>query len=227
MIRNIKSLKESDFVLFLQNPRQEFYNKFSSDIIVFLIITAFKFLLLISKTIFTDGPFFDPEDLESLSANVFISHIFIVPLIEEFAFRGLLRFKSKLVFFLSLLTLMFIFSFSSFLKNENLKNISLVIIAIVGFISIINKSVYKKINLLITKNIRILIIVSSIGFGLMHLTNYEAFDWINLFGIFGKIIGGIFLCYITIKYSIWHSFLFHALNNIIPFLLILMYYILN
>ncbi|MRM82654.1 CPBP family intramembrane glutamic endopeptidase [Riemerella anatipestifer] len=225
MIRNIKSLKESDFVLFLQNPRQEFYNKFSSDIIVFLIITAFKFLLLISKTIFTDGPFFDPEDLESLSANVFISHIFIVPLIEEFAFRGFLRFKSKFMFFLSSLAIMFLCF--SFLKNENLKNISLVIIAIVGFISIINKSVYKKINLLITNNIRILIIVSSICFGLMHLTNYETFDWINLFGIFGKIIGGTFLCYIAIKYSIWHSFLFHALNNIIPFLLILMYYILN
>ncbi|MGY5677741.1 hypothetical protein [Riemerella anatipestifer] len=119
MIRNIKSLKESDFVLFLQNPRQKFYNKFSSDIIIFIILTAFKFLLLIPKTIFTDGPFFDPEDLESLSANVFISHIFIVPLIEEFAFRGFLRFKSKFMFFLSLLTLMFIFSFSSFLKNEN------------------------------------------------------------------------------------------------------------
>ncbi|MDD1524221.1 hypothetical protein CYV15_06900 [Riemerella anatipestifer] len=227
MIRSIKSLKESDFVLFLQNPRQKFYNKFSSDIIIFIIITAFNFLLLIPKTIFTDGPFFDPEDLESLSANVFISHIFIVPLIEEFVFRGFLRHKSKLMFFLSLLALMFIFLFSSFLKNENLKDILLVIIPIVGFISIINKSVYKKINLLITNNIRILIIVSSIGFGLMHLTNYEAFDWINLFGIFGKIIKGIFLCYITIKYSIWHSFLFHALNNIIPFLLILMYYILN
>ncbi|MDY3350982.1 CPBP family intramembrane metalloprotease [Riemerella anatipestifer] len=225
MIRNIKSLKASDFVLFLQNPRQKFYNKFSSDIIIFIILTAFNFLLLIPKTIFTDGPFFDPEDLESLSANVFISHIFIVPLIEEFTFRGFLRHKSKLMFFLSLLALIFLFS--SFLKNENLKNISLVIIAIVGFISIINKSVYKKINLLITKNIRILIIVSSIGFGLMHLTNYEAFDWINLFGIFGKIIKGIFLCYITVKYSIWHSFLFHALNNIIPFLLIAMYYFLH
>ncbi|MBO4233099.1 CPBP family intramembrane metalloprotease [Riemerella anatipestifer] len=225
MIRNIKSLKESDFVLFLQNPKQKFYNKFSSDIIIFIILTAFNFLLHIPKTIFTDKPFFDPEDLEYLNAEVFISYIFIVPLIEEFAFRGFLRFKSKFMFFLSLLALIFLFS--SFLKNENLKNISLVIIAIVGFISIINKSVYKKINLLITKNIRILIIVSSIGFGLMHLTNYEAFDWINLFGIFGKIIKGIFLCYITVKYSIWHSFLFHALNNIIPFLLIAMYYFLH
>ena len=111
----------------------------------------------------------------------------------------------------------------TFVSNYKIKATMVIVIIIIGLLFLLFKNWYPLLIDFITNNLKILVLISSICFGIIHLTNFENFEWINLIGIFEKIIAGIFLCYITRKYNIWHSYLFHVLNNSIPFILVMIY----
>jgi membrane protease YdiL (CAAX protease family) len=86
-----------------------------------------------------------------------------------------------------------------------------------------NKKLYEIMLKLIDVNAIIITLISSIFFGSIHLFNYNNFSWINLLPTSEKIIAGVFLCYIAKKYNIWLSYFFHIINNSLPFLIIIVY----
>jgi membrane protease YdiL (CAAX protease family) len=84
---------------------------------------------------------------------------------------------------------------------------------------LLKNQLYEKFLLYVNDNLKYLIWISSIIFGLMHLSNFHNFAYINLLGI-TEIIAGLFFCYITRKYNIFYSYFFYALNNSLPFFII-------
>ena len=221
MKKKIKNLLSKDFICFIKNPNQVFHSNFKQDFIIFVILTFLNFFGLFVKGIVTKEPFIESSDLPNFTFSKIFPVIFLIPLIEEFAFRGFLQFRSKLIFISSLIS--HIILVITFVSNYKIKTTMLIVMIIIGLLFLLFKNWYLLLINFITNNLKILVFISSICFGIMHLTNFENFEWINLISIFEKIIAGIFLCYITRKYNIWHSYFFHILNNSIPFILVIIY----
>lgn len=221
MIKIFNNLLSKDFICFIKNSNEVFHSNFKQDFLIFVILTFLNFFGLFVKGIVTKEPFIEPSDLPNFTFSKIFPIIFLIPLIEEFAFRGFLQFKSKLIFIISLIS--YIILLITFVSNYTIKATIIIVMIIIGLLFLLFKNWYPLLIDFITNNLKILVLISSTCFGIVHLTNFENFEWINLISIFEKIIAGIFFCYITRKYNIWHSYFFHILNNSIPFILVMIY----
>ena len=215
------NLIKVDFLNFFKNPNQKFMGPFKRDFLIFLILTLLNFFCVFVKSLFTHDPFIDEGDLAKFNSAKLFSFVLLIPLIEELVFRGFLQYKSRLIFMLSAIAVLFFTS--SFIKLETASTAILVMVSILSLIVLFNKRAYHAMLRFIARNTIAITLISAILFGFVHLFNYDTFIWLNLIPIAEKIISGLFLCYIAKKYSIWHSYFFHALNNLIPFLLIVLY----
>lgn len=213
--------KKSDFLCFLKNPNQKFNGVLKLDISLFILTLILSFFAAYLKSLITNESFIDDSDIDKFNYSKIFPFIFLIPLIEELVFRGFLQFKSRLVFISSLISILF--CVTSIIKSETAVTYIIVVIIFLGLLVFFNKTIYKKMLHFIDSNALIIIYVSSILFGSMHFLNYATFTWVNLIPIFEKIIAGVFLCYITKKYNIWLSYVFHVINNSLPFLIIILY----
>lgn len=217
----LNSLRKSDFLHFIKNPNQKFNGVLKLDISLFVLTLILSFFAAYVKSLITSESFIDDSDIDKFNYSKIFPFIFLIPLIEELVFRGFLQFKSQLVFILSLISTLF--CVTSIIKSETAVTYIIVAIIFFGLLVFFNKKIYKKMLRFIEVNALIIIYVSSILFGSMHFLNYDTFSWVNLIPIFEKIIAGVFLCYITKKYNIWLSYVFHIINNSVPFFIIMLY----
>ena len=212
---------KNDFLSFLKNPHQKFTGFFRKDFTLFLLLTILSFFAGYLKSLITQESFIDESDLNEFNSSKIFPIIFLIPLIEELVFRGFLQYKSRLIFIMSFVSM--IFFLTSFIKQDSKITHVLIVLTVLGLSVFFNKKLYQKMLNFIDANTIIIILISSIFFGCIHLLNYDNFLWVNLLPISEKIIAGVFLCYIAKKYNIWHSYFFHLINNSIPFLIIWVY----
>jgi membrane protease YdiL (CAAX protease family) len=225
MHKTLQGVIKNDFLNFLKNPKENFTDKFKKDFTIFIFLIILSFFVSFLKSLITNEGFIDEGDLNKYNFLKIFPFIFLIPLIEELAFRGFLKFKNRTMFFFSIISILIFIT--TFIKNEIFQFASISIIIILTVVLYFHKKKYVKLLNYITKNLKILIWISSIIFGLIHLTNFHNFEYINLLGITQKIIAGLFFCYITRKYNIFYSYFFHALNNSIPFLIIIVHKLLH
>lgn len=177
-----------------------------------------KIVTLFIKSFITGEVIVDASDLEYLNISKAISFLFIVPLIEEFAFRGILCLDKRV--YVVLFAISLILLSNSFYEN----NIPTVVcVLLFSFLMIFSEGINNGVNKFIHTHLYVTIIVTSILFGLIHFTNYDEFECVNLIIVIPKILVGIFLSYITLKYNIFVAYIFHGVNNLMPFVVISLY----
>jgi membrane protease YdiL (CAAX protease family) len=212
---------KNDFLTFITNPYKNSIRNFKKDFTIFIFLTILNFLTLFIKSLYTDEPFIEDSDLKLYNLKKIFPYLILIPLIEEFSYRGFLRFKNKKIFIISVIAVIILLA--TFIKVDIYRNSSIIALIILTCFIYFQNQLYEKFLLHINDNLKYLIWISSIIFGLMHLSNFHNFAYINLLGITEKIIAGLFFCYITRKYNIFYSYFFHALNNSLPFLIIIAY----
>ena len=191
------------------------------DFSLFILLTILNFFAGYAKSLITNESFIDQSDLDKFNLSKIFPYLFLIPLIEELVFRGFLQYKSRLVLILSFISI--IFFLASFFKQETTILYIFIVVIIWALLVFFNKKLYGKMLHFIEVNSKIIILISSIIFGSIHLFNYDNFSLVNLIPISEKIIAGVFLCYIAKKYNIWRSYFFHIINNSLPFLIIILY----
>ena len=221
MTNLFECITKNDFLKFINNPCKKSNRNFRKDFIIFIFLTVLNFLVLFLKSFYTNEPFIEESDLTLFNIEKIFPYLILIPLIEEFSFRGFLRFKNIKIFIFSVLAVIILLA--TFIKVDIYRNSSIIVLIILTCFIYFQNHLYEKLLLFINENLKYLIWISSIIFGLMHLLNFHDFKFINLIGITEKIIAGLFFCYITRKYNIFYSFFFHALNNSLPFLIIIAY----
>lgn len=171
---------------------------FVFDLCVFIGLTVLMFIAIVAKACITNEAIVDESDLESLTVSTFISAVFVIPFIEEFVFRGYLCLEKRI--YIVLFAIAAVFAAYSFF-GENV----FIVIAIVLFAAAIFffKKVRDAVNRFIHAHLLLFILVSSTLFGTLHLMNYEHFEFVLLLAIVPKVLKGIFLSYITLKYNIF------------------------
>jgi membrane protease YdiL (CAAX protease family) len=212
---------KNDFLKFINNPYKNSIRNFKKDFTIFIFLTILNFLILFFKSLYTDEPFIEDSDLKLYNLEKIFPYLILIPLIEEFSYRGFLRFKNKKIFIISVIAIIILLA--TFISVDIFRNTSIIMLIILSCLIYFQNQRYEKFLLHINYNLKPLIWISSIIFGLMHLSNFSDFEYINLLGITEKIIAGLFFCYITQKYNIFYSYFFHALNNSLPFLIIIAY----
>jgi membrane protease YdiL (CAAX protease family) len=221
MTNLFECITKNDFLKFINSPYKKSSRNFRKDFIIFIFLTVLNFLVLFIKSCYTNEPFIEESDLTLYNIEKILSYLILIPLIEEFSYRGFLRFKNKKIFIISVIAVIILLA--TFIKVDIYRNSSIILLIILTCFIYFQNQLYEKFLLFINKNLKYLIWISSIIFGLMHLANFHDFEYINLLGITAKIIAGLFFCYITRKYNIFYSYFFHALNNSLPFLIIFAY----
>jgi len=139
--------------------------------------------------------------------------IFLGPIIEEFTFRAPLK-----ISYLSLL--LFSIGVYKIMENSTPKYYSLSMVIIV--VAVIWCK-YRSLRIIVTKNINLLVYISSIIFGLLHLSNlsFEKLTFpVFLLYSFPIIFAGLTYAYIRMKYNLFLAILLHSLYNSLPFLFV-------
>ena len=195
-----------------------FSGSFGFDVCLFLGLTLLNITAVVIKSFVTNEAIIDDSDLKHLALSRLITAIIVVPFFEEFVFRGYLCLEKKIyvvLFTIALLFLVCVF----FNSNKFIIACVLIFSFLMLFCSSVNTMVVGYIN----THLLVFIIISSILFGVMHFTNYDKFEYVNLLIIVPKILVGVFLSYITLKYNIFLAYAFHGINNFIPFIMIYFY----
>ncbi|WP_370398139.1 CPBP family glutamic-type intramembrane protease [Tenacibaculum dicentrarchi] len=164
--------------------------------------------------LFIKKPFIDEDDFSKLTIGIFVTYLFLIPLIEELCFRGVLS-LSKKIFFVSLVAILIVL-----LCFFKFNFISLSIINL-GILTLVNNDLIFRIKRFVDENIIIVIIITAILFSIAHLKNYESINVEAYLKSIPKFTGGLYLGYISYKYGISRSYILHGINNLIPFIIIL------
>jgi membrane protease YdiL (CAAX protease family) len=77
---------------FITNPYKNSIRNFKKDFTHFLYNIK---LLTFIKSLYTDEPFIEDSDLKLYNLKKIFPYLILIPLIEEFSYRGFLRFKNK------------------------------------------------------------------------------------------------------------------------------------
>ncbi len=151
--------------------------------------------------------------LNSNKFLIFMLAIVIAPIVEELIFRYHLNFKKSSIFIGFAL---------SFILTYNL--VVGMILASLYFIFTIIIIILK-----LKPNLKFYIYSSSTLFALIHIINYEGFDFMQYFYFVPLMVAsqffvGLVLSYIRIKYNIYNAILFHAVFNAVLILPVLFFY---
>ena len=127
--------------------------------------------------------------------------------------------KSKIsVYFIGLAA---IFGSLLFIKESELIYPVLFVILLLGFAYLRIESFQRNADNFINRYYHILVVISVLIFAGTHITNYDDYSLATFVALIPRVISGFYLAYIVTKYSIWHSWLMHAVNNTIPFIVLL------
>jgi membrane protease YdiL (CAAX protease family) len=185
------------------------------DIIVVFMLMLFSILCLLIKHIVTSEPIVEAGDFYLLSFEKILLFVLIYPVVEEFVFRGFLLFYNRRYVFTALLFVLFFIS--STIKPNCFKHTAIFATLLFFLLLLFSNGFHSSITEFIDRNKLTLVYITSIIFGIFHITNYESFSPIDSLFIFHKILSGLFFSYIIVKYnSPWPACFFHAMNNAIP-----------
>lgn len=162
-------------------------------------------------------------DLNYSHSFLFLSTVILAPFIEELFFRLVLKPKYLnwliLSIFSGILTAIFIY------KKIFLLLIPFSILTIIEFIFLLNRKSFRRMQIFFLNHFCFFFYLSSLLFGLLHVTNYEPFNYklIILMPILVSpiVVVGIILGFIRMKFGIWYSMLMHSMINLIAFLVFL------
>ena len=211
-----------EFLLFLKSGKTNNNKTYLNDfVILFSIIFIIGISISFLKGIYFDVNMIDEEDFEKLSWETFFGYVLIIPIIEEIIFRApLLVPKAKI--YSILISIVIFFSILIYIDNEYYQLGIISLIVILEFMYLKNNRFKNLINKFINNRYLIIVILSSVSFGLLHMWNYEKIDFSSLISIIGRIIAGFYFAFIVTKYDLKSSCFLHGLNNTIPFLILLM-----
>lgn len=195
---------------------------FEEELYLYIFLIFINIFCAIIKQNITKEPFIDASDLDVLNVGSFVMFVFIIPLFEEFLFRGYLCFLTNKVYLL-VVSFVFLLSIFVFIQHTYIRIVLFLVTIISTIVLYRNVKISNKVEILIDKYQLILVLTMSFIFGIIHLSNYQSFRAVNLLVVFPKILAGIFFSYLTIKYNIWVSWMSHCINNFIPFIIIYCY----
>jgi membrane protease YdiL (CAAX protease family) len=193
-------------------------------LLILSLIPAKILLLLISH--FYSFDLFKTQKNNFLSVadglKLLIILTLLTPILEEIMFRLWLSFKKPHI--ILSLTVIFSLLLNTFNNNdvstqkinvlffENLF-IAVLLGIIIGYIIFL-----KPLELFFTRNFKFFYWISCIGFGLIHISNYQPLQmnifWIYPFLVLPQIISGFFFGYFRVKKGFFVALLFHCLVNL-------------
>jgi len=191
-------------------------------IYLFVIVLLARYSIVIGKALMLGEDITDfSEEMDRLSIGLAVSYILVIPLIEELIFRGFLGLprRRKSMYFVAL---GFIAGLAIYLISSQFFYPLLFVVLLLSFAYIRIDSFNSFVDSAITKNYHLLVFISVFIFAGVHVTNYDDYSIATFVALIPRVISGFYLSYIISKYSIWHSWLMHAVNNAIPFLILLM-----
>lgn len=210
-----------EYLQFLKSGEMSNKKAYFNDFVIsFLLVFTIKLSISILKGVCLDIPLIDKEDFENLNWKIFLSYIIVIPIIEEIIFRApLLIPKAK--FYSVLITIVLIFSGIIYIENEYFQLTFISLTLILEMIYVKHRRFQNMLNSLIQKNYLALVFLSSVSFGLLHMWNYDEINFLSFISVIGRIITGLYFAFIATKYGLISSYFLHGLNNVIPFLILL------
>ena len=128
MTNLFECITKNDFLKFINNPYKRSSANFRKDFIIFIFLTVLNFLVLFIKSFYTNEPFIEESDLTLYNIEKIFPYLILIPLIEEFSFRGFLRFKNKKIFIISVIGVITLLA--TFIKVDNYRNSSIIVLII-------------------------------------------------------------------------------------------------
>lgn len=203
-----------------------------SWVLVFAVLVVFAFDYAVDTlvwifTVFIEeglGQLAEPIEFEETFTQELIGSLLFAPLYEEAVYRGWLSGRvAALRFALFGFLAEFLFICSNFVGGELsllLGLLGLVVLFIGLFIWSARRQFETEVPEWFTRNFHWFVWGSSLAFGLIHLSNYEAFySPLGVLLVLPQAIGGIFLAYTRTRLGLRASMLHHALYNGVSMLL--------
>ena len=214
-----------DFLLFLKDPHAAGATIYRWGTLgLFAVLQLLTYLCVFSKGWITQKPMIDASNLVALTPEKLLTFILLIPLVEELGFRGFLLFHKKkyvVIAALIILHLLSLFGESWYGELPWLRYPLMLLVALWLGSMLVNRKARDWTLGLIGRHKRVLIYVSSIAFGCLHLMNHDHFAVIDLLPIVPKVVSGLFGAYVTVRSnSIVPSWLFHAANNSVASLIL-------
>jgi len=224
-----------DFFSFIKGKTEQ--KNYQSNNILWIIVgylLLFSIVVLHSviKSLFSKFNIITPVDgsgspdkwIAESSLFIFVVQVGILaPIMEEFAFRGVLLKKHKLVMFSVVVLLYLIVCKISSVGFYSMTMKSSMIFATVFLIIYIFKDkIIPSIISFTIKNIKWLIYLSAICFALWHYNNFD-FSRANgitfIFILSRYFFHGLVFCWLSNRKGLWASLLLHSINNALPVIL--------
>ena len=214
-----------DFLLFLKDPHAAGATIYRWGTLgLFAVLLLLTYLCMLLKWWITQEPMINASDLVVLTPEMQLRYILLTPLVEELGFRGFLLFHKKkyvVIAALPILVLLDSLGESWYGQLPWLRYPLMLLVALWLGSMLVNRKARDWTLGLIGRHKRVLIYVSSIAFGCVHLMNHDHFAVINLLPIVPKVVSGLFRAYVTVRSnSIVPSWLFHAANNSVTSLIL-------
>ncbi|MBT0812274.1 CPBP family intramembrane metalloprotease [Litoribacter ruber] len=160
-------------------------------------------------------PLGEESDYAMLTLNGVFVLLVLVPVIEEFVFRGVFMFGKNRYWSMVYIPVVVFVGITLF-KLPLGTNMIMVISLLVGMSSFL---FYSSIKSFIRMNSLLMIVLMALLFSVGHIHNYETWDLNSYLGLLPRLTGGLFFGYAAVKYSLWAAMGFHFGNNLIVVLL--------
>jgi len=208
-----------NFVSYLKFPNSnpiEKTNSFKQDILLFLFFYFIFAVYTIIKLIINGVDFSSNFEVLVPEDTNFLTEVFLVPFIMQFASFGFFNFNRKYIFVLAMLFYVLLsFTFDTLIIGY----IVLALVIIISLVVFFRKNVYVLILDFIQNNKKYLILISPILFVYFGIDFTHTLHS-NLFFLIRAIVFGFLFTYITIKYNIWYSIVFQSIISAIPFVMV-------
>lgn len=147
------------------------------------------------------------------------------PIVEEIAFRAFLNFKplyvgasvGTMAFFTSKLFFPLLLHQSSFVYNAFYAAVFLFVGMVLA--TVFEKTTTRFIEKFLRPHFSILVYASIIGFGFVHITNFDLTEskqllWTPI-ATLPQLLSGVFLCYIRVNHGLFYSIALHFMGNLL------------
>jgi len=192
--------------------------------LIIIIPVTIKFLLIKNDVVPND------EIIEFLSkysnTNIFFLMVILAPIFEETIFRlNLIPSNKNLI--IGIIAVIFYISLSYFIAQKHQIHSKIVFILIFAIHILIGRLKQFKKDIDPSKQFKVLFYFSAIAFGFVHIFNIHELNTtvLLLFPIitFPQIMMGFIFGYVRMKYGFIYSIAVHAFNNLIPFVLLVIF----
>ncbi len=208
----------NDFIYFLKTGKTSTKKNYIQDFVILFLVLFFVELVFISLKLYIyNERFFDEKDMEWLPQKKLLMFVVFVPLVEEILFRGILTAR-KSNWIIYAIGFGIIFLGLSYIKSY----LSLILIGLVFLLMFFynRKSKFRSlVKNFISNNYLLLVYISSILFGLAHITNYDTIELKTFLSTLNRMLAGFYYAYLVTKYNFGANSLMHITNNVLAFLL--------